>query len=853
MRHINFKQLVCISLCAWLAVLFVLSGKVAAQDSDTEEPDYQALGSVIESAIQVENESILELKQALTRIEDIGNIIETELKTYNFLLSVHGNLLLLPDVQTKDLEKALGDNQAAATTVAARIKEYSQKQDTLTSAIQQTDDRIENSRNQLKDFSSAKSPTTDMKPIQQGLRSLLERLSEKKEILSKTKEIHSAYLNDLAAMSESLKDLSLRLNEKIQSRKMQQFLERKKMPLASLTVSQIAVDFRQLKKQLAALATKERWINALRFDWKSGRAYIYTFLIIWGILQYFLIKFRRSLNKFKDPIDGSGASNARSMIFLVKGSVLLAGTTLLVYIFIAGNVVIATAPFYQLVYHILLIILLTRWGKHFAAVYFKEKDWLETQQISSIISVCNILRYLSILYAAVEWVSSTETVLLFILRFATEIYLLIWLIKFWKRAWRLKSMAQKIGNEKEVNMLPLVSGWSYTVIGVGLFLDIMGYPSLSMYWLINWGITVIIFLWTVLAFFTLQEWRMQLKRKPMKAVDDSETSRQPFRWLALQAAWIFWLVAVLLLLIFTWGGKQAIIINFLHWLNYPIAVGKINFSLINLVYALVIIILTHMATKVWRYVLGEKVLAESGMETGLQDSIVSVTVYTVWVFGILISLHVFGFGTTTLALAFGALGIGLGFGLQNIFNNFISGIILLFERPIQVGDDVEINGTWATVKKINVRATVVQTYDNASLIIPNSEFISSQVTNWSFKDKRLRRHVEVGVAYGSDIELVRSTLLEIAASTPKVLKNPKPDVLFRDFGDSALVFRLRIWTDIDNMLIVETAIRFAIDRLFKERGIVIAFPQRDVHLFAENDSNVDVLPDKEKRQTESKQ
>jgi len=183
------------------------------------------------------------------------------------------------------------------------------------------------------------------------------------------------------------------------------------------------------------------------------------------------------------------------------------------------------------------------------------------------------------------------------------------------------------------------------------------------------------------------------------------------------------------------------------------------------------------------------------------------------------------------------LGIGLGFGLQNIFNNFISGIILLFERPIQVGDDVEINGTWALVKKINVRATVVQTYDNASLIIPNSEFISSQVTNWSFKDKRLRRHVDVGVAYGSDVELVRSTLLEIAASTPKVLKNPKPDVLFRDFGDSSLVFRLRIWTDIDNMLIVETAIRFEIDRLFKERGIVIAFPQRDVHLFVENNAN----------------
>jgi small-conductance mechanosensitive channel len=218
------------------------------------------------------------------------------------------------------------------------------------------------------------------------------------------------------------------------------------------------------------------------------------------------------------------------------------------------------------------------------------------------------------------------------------------------------------------------------------------------------------------------------------------------------------------------------------------------------------------------------------MEVGLQDSITTITVYVVWMLGILIALHVFGLNTASLAVAFGALGIGLGFGLQNIFNNFISGIILLFERPIQVGDDVEVNGIWATVKKINVRSTVVQTYDNASLIIPNADFVSTQVTNWSFKDKRLRRNILIGVAYGSDVTLVRDTLLEIAQKTPKVLKVPAPDVLFTDFGDSALIFRLRLWTDIDSMLKVETAIRFEIDRLFRERGIEISFPQRDVHI-----------------------
>jgi small-conductance mechanosensitive channel len=181
-------------------------------------------------------------------------------------------------------------------------------------------------------------------------------------------------------------------------------------------------------------------------------------------------------------------------------------------------------------------------------------------------------------------------------------------------------------------------------------------------------------------------------------------------------------------------------------------------------------------------------------------------------------------------VVFGALSIGIGFGLQNIFNNFISGLILLFERPIQVGDYVEVGGLWAEVKKINVRATVVQTFDNASVIIPNAEFISQQVTNWSFKDKRMRRNIEIGVAYGSDIDRVEKTLLEIAQTTPNVLKFPRPDVLFIDHADSALVFRLRIWANVDDYWTVPSRIRHDIDRRFRELGIEIAFPQRDIHI-----------------------
>lgn len=250
----------------------------------------------------------------------------------------------------------------------------------------------------------------------------------------------------------------------------------------------------------------------------------------------------------------------------------------------------------------------------------------------------------------------------------------------------------------------------------------------------------------------------------------------------------------------------------------------------SLLVALAVLLATHAVTRIWYRLFHQKFLVESGMDPGVQESMTSITTYLIWVLGILVALHVFGFDMTSITLVFGALGIGLGFGLQNIFNNFISGIILLFERPIQVGDNVEIGGTWAVVKKINVRSTFVQTYDNATLIIPNSDFISTQVTNWSFKDKRLRRVVEVGVAYGSDTERVKNTLLEAPDRIPRVLKYPMPDVLFTSFGDSALIFKLRFWTKVDYFYPVESSVRYEIDRLFRERGIEISFPQRDIHI-----------------------
>ncbi len=216
---------------------------------------------------------------------------------------------------------------------------------------------------------------------------------------------------------------------------------------------------------------------------------------------------------------------------------------------------------------------------------------------------------------------------------------------------------------------------------------------------------------------------------------------------------------------------------------------------------------------------------------GTMHSLQTITSYSLWaLFGIL-AMSVLGVNLTSLTVIAGGLSVGIGFGMQTIFNNFVSGLILLFGRSIQQEDIIQVGELWSTVKKINIRTTVVETFENATIIIPNSDLISNQVTNWTKDNPILRRDLAIGVAYGSDTELVKKTLLEIANAHPHVLKTPSAWVLFNDFGASSLDFILRVWIDdIDYSLRTISELRFEIDKEFRKHNIEIAFPQMDLHI-----------------------
>ena len=245
-----------------------------------------------------------------------------------------------------------------------------------------------------------------------------------------------------------------------------------------------------------------------------------------------------------------------------------------------------------------------------------------------------------------------------------------------------------------------------------------------------------------------------------------------------------------------------------------------------------IVTLTIVIANVLAYA-ARRLLGRRGSPVGVQFAIAKIVRYTVLVVGIVAGLDSMGFRLNALFAASAVLAVGIGFGLQNIAQNFISGIILLIEQPVRHGDFVKVGGTLGTVEDIGLRATHIITRDEVTIIVPNSSLVSADVINHSRPTTKLRVRIAVGVAYGSDIERTKQVLFDVARANPDVLEKPAPDVRLEDFGDSALAFALYAWIEhARDDLRVGSALRFAIEKAFREANIEIPFPQREVRMRA---------------------
>ena len=259
----------------------------------------------------------------------------------------------------------------------------------------------------------------------------------------------------------------------------------------------------------------------------------------------------------------------------------------------------------------------------------------------------------------------------------------------------------------------------------------------------------------------------------------------------------------------------------------PITVGQ-------LLLVLLLLVIGYFASRLVGFLI-ERRLTSAKLRPDLIHTLKRITFVTLLILIALTALSLLGIPLTAFAFATGAIAIGVGFGAQNIINNFISGWILMAERPIRIDDTIELDGNLGTVESIGTRSTRIRRVDGVHLLVPNSQLLERTVINRTLVDLLMRTQVRVGVAYGSPVKKVAELIMQAVKEQPEVKDDPNPVVIFEDFGDNALIFDAYFWSDLGGERVlrgIRSKIRFRIDELFAENGIVIAFPQRDVHFDA---------------------
>jgi potassium-dependent mechanosensitive channel len=289
--------------------------------------------------------------------------------------------------------------------------------------------------------------------------------------------------------------------------------------------------------------------------------------------------------------------------------------------------------------------------------------------------------------------------------------------------------------------------------------------------------------------------------------------------------------AAALVLLDIWGIAESPVATWQRIVTAGLAIGPVQVTVGRLLVALLILYAAVLISGLARTLVTADVERRQEGDRGLSESISRLVHYAIVTVGVVIALAAMGVELQNFAIVAGALGIGVGFGLQNVVNNFASGLILLFERPVRVGDTVVVDGVWGTIQKIGLRSTVMVTFDQSEMIVPNADLVSEKVTNWTLSNPTARINLPVGVAYGSPISQVLEILIESAFAHEAVLKEPPPEALFVGFGDSSLDFELRVWVgNIRRRLQVQSTVLTEVEQRLSQAGIEIPFPQRDLHV-----------------------
>ncbi len=382
----------------------------------------------------------------------------------------------------------------------------------------------------------------------------------------------------------------------------------------------------------------------------------------------------------------------------------------------------------------------------------------------------------------------------------------LWVVSLFGAGWLVRRAAVAEGDM--VAAVARCGGWLYPLLCLPA---IFGWANMTMLVAEAWFL-LLVFLQAGLAVYSLVS---RLAARPTKDLAAEAVQglvsglALPFTAILMAGGFLFWVSMAM-------GGRSV----FWSILSADLGDGDFSMDLGRLGMIFVGFYLARSASRLAHRLFRELPARRPDLERGVLNLLETIATYVVWGLYVLLALRLAGASFTSLAVVAGGLSVGIGFGMQNIINNFISGLILLFGRSVQAGDILQIGETWGTVERVNIRNTVVQTFDNATLFVPNSDLIAQKITNWSHKDRRVRRHLDVGVAYGSDTKTVHALLIQAATDHRHVLNTPAPAAILTQFGETALKFRLQFWVDdLDHAGRTSSEVHMAVDRLLRENNV----------------------------------
>ncbi len=372
-----------------------------------------------------------------------------------------------------------------------------------------------------------------------------------------------------------------------------------------------------------------------------------------------------------------------------------------------------------------------------------------------------------------------------------------------------------------------IVAFSFSIIA-----GVLGYISLALYVAIHTFSAAITLFFVILLRKLSKEFLIYLlKRKSFRIF--LRLNSKDIKRINLLLAFIVTPVLILLgviILMLLWGFPKANLIYYFSKAVSPFSIGGLTVSPIDIIISIISFIFVFLLSGKFKASIKDKLLIGTTMDESIKDSLASGATYIFIILGAFLSIGFLGISFTNIAILVSALSVGIGFGLQNIVNNFISGIIILIERPIKIGDWVVVGDHEGIVTKINIRSTELETFKKASVLIPNADILSTSIINWTHENQLGRVDINVGLEYGSDVEKAKDVLLACAKAHKKVLRYPAPYVIFAEFGGSSLDFMLRCFTaDVKNSLTISSDLRFDINKKFMEENINIPFPQMVVH------------------------